>query len=224
MREQNKQHKENSSADDNCVYNIIIKNLMLAGFFGYLIWAFFSLHLEPDFIFDRVFFALISLFFFFFWKRLHTQWYSLLAGFIALLLHSLKLYGNSYYSIEFDIIMHLIGAIALTMIAFDYLLHDSLSRSEKIMLGKIFVFAAMFTCGMGTIVEITEYFGYANLPPGEGLLHFGTGDEGQWLDSVTDMLMNLIGAMIAGAVMVVGCWEKKNAGMLGREQIRHNIK
>jgi len=41
---------------------------------------------------------------------------------------------------------------------------------------------------------------------------------------VTDMLMNLIGAMIAGAVMVVGCWEKKNAGMLGREQIRHNIK
>lgn len=106
--------------------------------------------------------------------------------------------------------MHLIGAFALTMIAFDYLLYDSISRGEKILFGKIFVFAVMFTCGMGTIVEITEYFGYANLPPGEGLLHFGTGDEGQWLDSVTDMMMNLIGAAIAGIVMMVGNWVKRD--------------
>ena len=72
------------------------------------------------------------------------------------------------------------------------------------------VLAVILACGMGTFIEITEYFGYAYLGEGEGILRFGAGDEGEWNDAVWDMICNTLGA-ITGAVAMALFSRRKNS-------------
>ena len=62
--------------------------------------------------------------------------------------------------------------------------------------------------GLSAIHEIIEFFGYANLPPGEGILHFGRGDEGGWVDVAGDLISNTIGAFTAAVMMAAVYWKK----------------
>jgi len=106
--------------------------------------------------------------------------------------------------------MHLAAGFLIAVIVFQLLMNcEGIGCSSKLKL----VFLAVFvTAGLGTVLEITEYFGYANLPPGQGILHFGDGDEGGWGDATLDMLCNLVGA-IAASVMMTLIYRKKRNGL-----------
>jgi|SRR3989344_4862104 len=172
----------------------IIRAGLLIGMFIFLVLGILSLEMEPDFIFDRFFSAALFLLFFFVYKHLRLRIYQLIIGIIALTLHHLKLYGNVYVGLEFDMIMHFIGAFASSLIVYQYLSNcDGISCSNKMKTGLL---AVLIVAGLGTFIEITEYFGYAKLPSGEGILHYGQGDEGDWADSVSDMMFNLLGAIL----------------------------
>jgi hypothetical protein len=184
----------------------IIHVTLLAGMFIFLLWGLLSLHEDPDFIFDKLLTAVMLLVFYRFYKILHTSVPSLLAAGFALTLHHLKLYGNHYFGLEFDMIMHFIGGFAACLVFYDYL--QSMGKKRRWLRTSILVI--LITAGLGTFIEITEYFGYSYLGTGEGILFYGTGDTGGWTDAVWDMIFNVFGAITAsGIASAVYCWRKK---------------
>ena len=122
-------------------------------------------------------------------KKLHQD---TLAGFLALaflLAHNSGLYGFSLLGLSYDHYMHTLGGIAAACFA-SRLFFEKMPRLKYLYL------IVMVALGMGALVEVTEWFGYAYLGEGEGFLFFGTGDEGEWRNAVLDMLCNLIGAFL----------------------------
>ena len=192
--------------------DLVIKCGLLTGMFVFLVLGVLALDRDPDFIFDRFLSAGFFLFFFFFYKKMGLRSLVLVIGVFALVLHHLKLYGNVYYGIPFDKIMHVIGGFALALILYQYLSScEGVGCSSRV---KLMAFAILGVAGLGTFIEITEYFGYAHLGNGEGLLFHGLGDGGSaslsdWADSVTDMMSNLLGAMMGAAVMVLAHFMKR---------------
>lgn len=60
---------------------------------------------------------------------------------------------------------------------------------------------------IGAVIEIVEFFGFMLLGPGEGILFTGAGDSanngdvaGQYIDTMGDMIINLLGAL-AGVLL-----------------------
>ncbi len=189
------------------VDSIVIYILFIA-FFAFTVMGVLALGSDPDFVFDKFFGAGICLFFSLFYRKLGMKWYSIVALGIVLLSHNLKLYGNVYYGIQFDMIMHFVAGFCIAIIVFQFLTNcEGIGCSSII---KIIFLSVFVTAGLGTVLEITEYFGYVNLPPGEGILHFGTGDAGEWTDSTWDMICNLVGAVIASILMALIYRRKKN--------------
>lgn len=184
-----------------------IRLALLVGMFVFLVLGALSFDKDPDFIFDRFLSAGFFLFFFLFYKRMGLRLPVLLVALGALVLHHLKLYGNVYFGFEFDMIMHFVGAFAVSLIMYQYLSTcDGIGCSSKAKLA----FMAMFcVAGLATLIEVTEYFGYAKLPAGEGILHYGLGDEGDWGDSVSDMLFNLLGSITGVLTMVIAHYIKR---------------
>lgn len=176
--------------------------------FVFLIWTLTSLHWATDLIFDRLLAAVLFFALFFLYPRLHLNKYSLMAGAFALFIHQLKLYGNVYAGIEFDVYMHLIGSFAVALIIGNYLFATLGKDHAKLLIVLLTIFAAV---GAASIIEITEFFAYTNLPPGEGILHFGAGDivGGDlakaeltgWADSALDQLFNVIGSTVAAFLL-----------------------
>jgi len=192
-------------------YDLFIRCGLLIGMFVFVALGVLALDRDPDFIFDRFLSAGFFLFFFFFYKRLGLTLSTIIIGTGALILHHLKLYGGVYLGFEFDMIMHFVGAFAVSLIVYQYLSTcEGIGCSSRAKLALLSIF---IVAGLGTLIEIVEYFGYAKLPSGEGLLHYGLGDEGDWADSVSDMLFNLFGA-IAGAISM----------LLARYVKRRNVK
>lgn len=186
----------------------IIHSCLLAGMFVFIVLGVLALNREPDFIFDRFLSAGFFLFFFLFYQKMALKWPVLLVGVGALILHHLKLYGNVYFGLEFDMIMHFVGAFAVSLIAYQYLNNcDGISCSSKV---KVACLSVLVVAGLGTFIEITEYFGYARLPVGEGILHYGTGDEGDWVDSISDMISNLLGSLLGVIVMILAHYRKRS--------------
>ncbi len=188
-------------------YDPYIRCGLLVGMFVFIVLGVLALDREPDFLFDRFLSAGFFLFFFFFYKRLGLKLPILFIGAAALVLHHLKLYGNVYLGMEFDMIMHFVGAFAVSLMVYHYLsMCEGIGCSGKVKLAILTIF---IVAGLGTLIEILEYFGYAKLPSGEGLLHYGLGDEGDWADAVSDMLFNLFGAITGIIAMILTHYVKR---------------
>lgn len=180
----------------------IIRYGAFIGFFVFLVLGVLSFQKDPDFVFDKFLSAGILLLFFFVAKRLHLTLFEAGVGLFALVLHHLKLYGNSYGGIHFDIIMHFVGGFALSMILFQSLYGGRYLLSLR----RIAILSLLAASGLGAFVEVLEFIGYSFLGSGEGILFYGTGDVGEWNNSAWDMIMNTIGAVVGIAVMLVLYW------------------
>ena len=148
-------------------------------------------------------FVLITILFVFY-KNFNLNWIVFTLVFLALLLHNFGLFG--FYNIsplpfEYDHFVHFFGGLALVMFFLNIF-----NNLENLKLNKFFfiLFALFCALGIGSIIEIIEYFGYLFLGKGDGLFYFGgTGDlgnyqdlTGAWVNSSLDMTYNLIGAVI----------------------------
>lgn len=191
----------------------MIRYLCLALGVFFLVWAFFSFSgqsSQSDLIFDKFLGAGIFLLTFLFYPYLHLNYFIILVGGFAIFIHQLKLYGNVYLGIEFDVYMHLLGAFALGLFLSNLFFVHLATKTfkQKLFFLGIVLFA---TVGIASLIEIGEFFAYTSLSPGEGILHFGPGDvfgEGRmaggdaqsellaWADSAFDQLFNVIGAFL----------------------------
>lgn len=184
----------------------IVRTACLLGVFVFCVLGIRDINAAPDVVFDRFLSAGFFLVAFLWYERLTIAWPALLPAAFAIIIHALKLYGNTYLGIEFDMIMHSVAGFAVSLLIFQYL--RACEGIGCMSVWKLGFFAVFAMAGLGTVIEITEYAGYSYLKPGDGILHFGAGDTGEWNDAVWDMISNLVGATIGAVLSMVLSWNR----------------
>lgn len=177
----------------------LIKCFLWACFFGMAAWGVLSLGADPDFVFDKFLSAGFFVVLLVLYERFRLNLKLIISVVFAIGLHQAKLYGDVYFGfIQFDMIMHVVGAFAVALIIYQWFIHEERStRHWK----KVAFVTILVVMGIGAVLEIVEFFGYANLPEGGGILHYGEGDEGGWSDTAQDMMFNAAGALVGVVVM-----------------------
>ena len=173
----------------------LIPNLLSAAFVFFVVWAFIAVFTNPDLIFDRFLSAGMIVILYILYKKLGLRLGVILFGFFALLLHHLKLYGNFYYGIPFDRIMHLVAGIALALVIYNALETSDIPRPALV------IISIFMAAGVASTMEIIEFIGYANLGSGEGLLFYGKGDFGEYNNVSWDLINNTLGAVIGSVYL-----------------------
>lgn len=176
------------------IHETSIKILSIVVFIFFSVWGIIDIIIRNnDYIADRFFIASLALVSYFLYKRLHMNISIMLVGLAAIMLHSLKLYGNTYLGLSFDHYMHFIGGFATALIFYNYLYHELKKKGHL----QIFILAVCITAGLGSFMEIMEFTGYSLFGEGNGLLFYGAGDFGEWNNAAWDMIYNTLGAVIA---------------------------
>jgi uncharacterized membrane protein YjdF len=178
------------SAEEN-----IIKWITIAALLFFVAWGIYTTSTgDVEFIFDRFFTAAIILLALVLYKKMRVTLPIALVGFFALIIHHLKLYGNFYFNIPFDRIMHFTAGFAIALIFYQYFLSQGKKSSSRL---KIALLSICITAGITSFMEIIEFVGYSSLGQGEGLLFYGTGDFGEWNNLSWDLICNTSGAVFA---------------------------
>ena len=175
-----------------------IKLLYGLGTLFFMLWGAISLSIgDIELVYDRFFTALLFFIGLVLYRRLHLRIPVVLFSIAAFTLHHLKLYGQTYFGwLEFDMIMHAVAGAAITMVAYSWLSQEELWSTLKVAL-----IAALIAAGIASLNEVIEYFGYAFLGSGEGILFYGVGDFGEYADTALDLLSNAVGAVIGACAM-----------------------
>ncbi len=142
-------------------------------------------------------------------KLTGTAFFFLLLG---MSLHLSHVLGRFYYAspvmLPWDMITHGISFIGITLLFFDY--NKEFIDNKKIFNSwnaLMFITIFLAVAGVGVIIELSEYAGYAILGMKDGALLFGGGDfgnvaitsdvasemefrSGGWYDSMSDLLIN----------------------------------
>lgn len=150
-------------------------------------------------------FVIITLLFIFY-KELNLNNFIFSLIFLALLFHNFGVFGfynQSPFPFEYDHLTHIFGGVSLLILFLNFLIRF-FTQSKRTNFFLILV-AFLSALGIGSIIEVIEYFGYLFLGSGQGAFYFGgTGDitsgsdimTGAWINSSLDMTFNLIGALI----------------------------
>ena len=141
-----------------------IEKLFLTFIIVFIILAVFEYD-HTAYFFDRLFGALLIGVIWWLWRKCKLSYSIITLVLLALLLHHLKLYGNAYLGIPFDKYMHFFGSFAIAL-----LLNEVI---PPIRLKPLIVYAAAI--GVGSSIEPLEYYGYATVGSGEGILGYGLG-------------------------------------------------
>ncbi len=100
----------------------IIKYISIAATLFFVVWGIITIFIgNTEFIFDRFFSAGACLLVFFLYKKMHLKLPLVIFALFALILHHLKLYGNFYFGIPFDRIIHFIAVAAIAAMFYQYL-------------------------------------------------------------------------------------------------------
>ncbi len=136
----------------------------------------------------------------------------------GIILHNLYLYPYSPLGIPFDHYMHFIGSVCAVIVV------------ERIYLNEIkhplkhFLFLLFIVSGLGSFIEILEWFGAVFLGSGDGLLLFGVGDYIEWTNSSKDMIFNTLGAGLMSFLIVLPKfkWYSKLKKIKGKKNKQKN--
>jgi uncharacterized membrane protein YjdF len=110
-------------------------------------------------------------------------------------MHNLSLYETSPFGFRFDHYMHFVGGFTISAVT--NRIFDDSSKIKKLML---LVFISL---GIGALGEILEWLGYSILGAGDGFLFYGIGDEGEWRNSIFDMIFNMFGALFFSLLRLI---------------------
>lgn len=190
----------------------IIRTFCILGAFVFAVLGVRDMFMTPDIVFDRFVSVVFFIGVFLWYRRLNQNVLTLIPAVFGIVLHGMKLYGNVYFGLEFDMIMHFTAGFAMSVIIFQYL--RGCEGVGCLSPWKLAFLAVFVSAGLGTILEITEYFGYAHLAPGEGILHFGEGDAGEWRDAIWDMISNILGAVFAVLIGIISTRKRVPLGLM----------
>jgi len=132
----------------------------------------------------------------------------------GLLLHNLGsfgLYAENLGSFGYDNLVHLTTTMSLGYVFFNFLsrkltIRKDLDSKNHILEYKIIMFFLVIASVtlFATLTEVVEFGGFLYLGDGEGLFFIGIGDsnieggsiDGQFVDTMTDILVNFLGSII----------------------------
>ena len=194
-------------------HTALIKCFLWACFFALVAWGVASLGADPDFVFDKFLSAGFFMLLLILYGRFRLNLKLIIPVVFAVGLHQAKLYGAVFFGfIQFDMVMHVVGAFAVALVVYQWLIHEERSvRHWK----KVAFLTILVVMGFGAVLEIVEFFGYANLPEGGGILHYGEGDEGGWSDTAQDMMFNAVGTVVGVMVMCLITVRKNKRMVIG---------
>lgn len=182
--------------------------IILIGFLGiitFLALGIYSISVKDvEFIFDRFFSAAIVSFSLYLYKKIQIKPSVLLFGLLILIFHHLKLYGNFYFGIPFDRGIHLLAGIFLGLVFYGYF--SKVIKNKAV----VITFSILVSLGLSSILEIIEFVGYSFLGSGEGILFYGTGDIGEWNNTIWDMISNLLGTFLGNLILLIKNISYKN--------------
>ena len=182
----------------------LVKGLILATIVFFIAWGLQAIIIkDTEFVFDRFFTAAIALAALFTYRKIKLNLPIALLSAFTLLLHHLKLYGNFYFGIPFDRIMHFTAGVTLCLIFYNYLYKSKTLQNKW----TVSLLAICIAAGIGSFMEIIEFVGYSFLGQGEGILFYGTGDFGEWNNLSWDLIMNTCGAILG--TLIYSFWPKK---------------
>jgi len=169
-----------------------VKTLAVVVFVFFLVWGIFDIIIwNRDYIADRFMIAGFVLIGFLLRKKMNISLPYAVVALVPIALHTIKLYGNTYWGIPYDHIVHFSAGLALSLLFYNYQLHVDKKRSFR-----IFFFSILIAAGLGSMLEIMEFLGYAIGGEGGGLIFYGAGDIGEWNNAARDMICNIVGATI----------------------------
>ncbi|MBN1386173.1 hypothetical protein JW968_04330 [Candidatus Woesearchaeota archaeon] len=192
-----------------------IISLLLIILISFYIYASFQ---GTEWVIDNIMLMGIALILYAVRKKYQINPYLMVMGSLGILLHGLGTFGwysTEPFGIRYDHYTHFFGAFVFCLIVFNYLYEtargNGISRGRKLF--EIALFSIMISLGFGSIIEITEYVGFRFFGPGEGILFYGTGDFGEWQNTILDIIFNLIGALFGSMIMILqkamSCQEKE---------------
>ncbi len=174
----------------------IIKWIIISSFVFFFSWGIYTILTKNyEIIFDKFFTAALILAAFFLYKKINMNLPIAIFSLLTLTLHHLKLYGNFYFGIPFDRIMHFTAGFALVLIFYQFLYHSEKKKNPN--KWKISFLSILIAAGAASLIEIVEFAGYSFLGHGEGILFYGTGDFGEWNNLSWDLICNTSGALLA---------------------------
>ena len=194
------------------IQDLVIFVLMILTVVGIGIYAFIN---SSVWVLDNFLLLILIAIIILLHKKLHIKTYMLVFAYIAIFLHSAGTFG--WYSTEplglrYDYYTHFIGGFVLALIIYNYLDKCHSNRNYRYMNKITVIFLTiMAVAGLGTLIEITEFAGYKLFGTGEGIFLWGVGDGAEilfgtdipreWINTMWDLINNLIGA-ITGVLVI----------------------
>lgn len=199
------------------------KNHIIFGIFSILFLSmfFYAIYINSKWYYDAIFAEIILIVLLFFCFSLDVDWKYMLLFSFAILAHALGIFGFyaiNYGEIGYDTFVHLFSSISGAMMMF-HIFSRKIEIRVKRDFGNRHIFLLMFIvislvtlCGV--FVEIIEFSGYFLLGGvGEGIL-FPTDSISStinnfYLDTIFDLLTNLIGSIIGVGIFGLFILTKK---------------
>jgi hypothetical protein len=167
-------------------------------------------HNVKEYVADTVFFMVLVTLALVFYRRLNLDLPSYAFFIIALLLHNAGAFGwynVSPVSIQWDHITHIVGIFAATLMVYRFSMQ--LFTASKFPSFASVVIILLAAQGVGVFIEFYEFAGYFIVGEGVGGLGQGEGDiktelgDSLWLNTMLDLVYNLIGSLAALIILVV---------------------
>jgi len=162
-----------------------------------------------DLIADRFYIVGVLVIFYYSYKIWYMDMVSVLVGLVPLLLHSWGKFGSRLFGIPFDHYLHFSAGFALALIAHKYIytitkrkISEKSQKSRIITQAGILLIVLCVVAGIGSFLEVAEFYGADYLGEGRGVWLYGAGDFGGWENSVKDMIMNTLGAFF-GSIFAI---------------------
>jgi len=188
----------------------------------FLILTIYNFVIGSDWLFDNILTIILLILVFYFNKKLKLNNLSYVMLNIALLSHNLGTFG--FYSLSLGIIsyddaVHFLSSLVGAWIIFNFVtsfhlkfIQAAVKENRTLLIILVIAFAIFF----GTLVEILEFAGFSYFGPGEGILFTGAGDYGkfgdpatQYNDTMTDIIVNVIGSTVGALFFYVTHRKKK---------------
>ena len=164
-----------------------------------------------EYIADTIFFMTLTLILLLLYKKLDLDLWCYASFILALMFHNAGAFG--WYNIsplplQWDHITHITGIFAPTLILFRF--SRRFFSHQPFHNGYVILFTLLAALGIGVFVEFYEFAGYFIVGEGVGGLGQGEGDfttelgESLWLNTMLDMVFNVIGALfgLAGGFLL----------------------
>ncbi len=146
---------------------------------------------------DGFIFSIVVAVLYFRYEKLNQTFQTFSAAMMIVWLHTigaLYLYGKEWGWLQFDMVMHSIGAFCLALFMYRFVMYEEgLFEERKLRLAAIVILLAF---ALATANEIVEFLGYGLFNEGSGVFMYGVGDFGEYNDVSWDMISNMFGAVL----------------------------